>query len=83
MPEEDICTKQTRDKVEINTLLCMMFLTIICCTSPVLSADIYYISVCGFMRSQYSLLPYDNLAAIAFPFRIDRYYIKAFNRNIQ
>lgn len=60
-----------------------MHLPLICGISKVLSADIYYISVCGFMRSQHSLLLYNNLAALAFSFRMDRYYIKAFNRNIQ
>lgn len=82
MPAEDICTKQTRDKINILLFVRCVF-PLICGISKVLSADIYYISVCGFMRSQCSLLLYDNLAALAFSFRIDRYYIKAFNRNIQ
>lgn len=82
MPAEDICTKQTRDKINI-LLFARCIFPLICSISKVLSADIYYISVCGFMRSQCSLLLYDNLAALAFFFRIDRYYIKAFNRNIQ
>jgi hypothetical protein len=82
MPAEDICTKQTRDKINILLFVRCIF-PLICGISKVLSADIYYISVCGFMRSQCSLLLYDNLATLAFSFRIDRYYIKAFNRNIQ
>lgn len=82
MPAEDICTKQTRDKISI-LLFARCIFPLICGISKVLSADIYYISVCGFMRSQCSLLLYDNLATLAFSFRIDRYYIKAFNRNIQ
>lgn len=82
MPTEDICTKQTRDKINILLFVRCIF-PLICGISKVLSADIYYISVCGFMRSQCSLLLYDNLATLAFSFRIDRYYIKAFNRNIQ
>lgn len=82
MPAEDICTKQTRDKINI-LLFARCIFPLICSISKVLSADIYYISVCGFMRSQCSLLLYDNLAALAFSFRIDRYYIKAFNQNIQ
>lgn len=82
MPAEDICTKQTRDKINILLFVRCVF-PLICGISKVLSADIYYISVCGFMRSQCSLLLYDNLATLAFSFRIDRYYIKAFNRNIQ
>lgn len=82
MPAEDICTKQTRDKINI-LLFARCIFPLICSISKVLSADIYYISVCGFMRSQCSLLLYDNLATLAFSFRIDRYYIKAFNRNIQ
>lgn len=82
MPAEDICTKQTRDKINI-LLFARCIFPLICSISKVLSTDIYYISVCGFMRSQCSLLLYDNLAALAFSFRIDRYYIKAFNRNIQ
>lgn len=82
MPAEDICTKQTRDKINI-LLFARCIFPLICSISKVLSADIYYISVCGFMRSQCSLLLYDNLAALVFSFRIDRYYIKAFNRNIQ
>ncbi len=82
MPAEDICTKQTRDKINILLFVRCVF-PLICGISKVLSADIYYISVCGFMRSQHSLLLYDNLAALAFSFRIDRYYIKAFNRNRQ
>lgn len=82
MPAEDICTKQTRDKINI-LLFARCIFPLICSISKVLSADIYYISVCGFMRSQCSLLLYDNLAALAFFFSIDSYYIKAFNRNIQ
>lgn len=82
MPAEDICTKQTRDKINI-LLFARCIFPLICGISKVLSADIYYISVCGFMRSQCSLLLYDNLAALAFFFSIDSYYIKAFNRNIQ
>lgn len=82
MPAEDICTKQTRDKINILLFVRCVF-PLICGISKVLSADIYYISVCGFMRSQCSLLLYDNLATLAFSFRIDRYYIKAFNRNRQ
>lgn len=82
MPAEDICTKQTRDKINILLFVRCIF-PLICGISKVLSADIYYISVCGFMRSQCSLLLYDNLATLAFSFRIGRYYIKAFNRNIQ
>ncbi len=82
MPAEDICTKQTRDKINILLFVRCVF-PLICGISKVLSADIYYISVCGFMRSQCSLLLYDNLAALAFSFSIDSYYIKAFNRNIQ
>lgn len=82
MPAEDICTKQTRDKINILLFVRCIF-PLIYGISKVLSADIYYISVCGFMRSQHSLLLYDNLAALAFSFRMDRYYIKAFNRNIQ
>lgn len=82
MPAEDICTKQTRDKINI-LLFARCIFPLICSISKVLSADIYYILVCGFMRSQHSLLLYDNLAALAFSFRIDRYYIKTFNRNIQ
>lgn len=82
MPAEDICTKQTRDKINILLFVRCVF-PLICGISKVLSADIYYISVCGFMRSQCSLLLYDNLATLAFFFRIDRYYIKAFNRNRQ
>ena len=82
MPAEDICTKQTRDKINI-LLFARCIFPLICSISKVLSADIYYISVCGFMRSQCSLLLYDNLAALAFFFFFDRYYIKAFNRNIQ
>ena len=82
MPAEDICTKQTRDKINI-LLFARCIFPLICGISKVLSADIYYILVCGFMRSQHSLLLYDNLAALAFFFSIDSYYIKAFNRNIQ
>lgn len=82
MPAEDICTKQTRDKINILLFVRCVF-PLICGISKVLSADIYYISVRGFMRSKHSLLLYDNLATLAFSFRIDRYYIKAFNRNIQ
>lgn len=82
MPAEDICTKQTRDKINI-LLFARCIFPLICSISKVLSADIYYISVCGFMRSQHNLLLYYNLAALAFSFRIDRYYIKAFNRNRQ
>lgn len=82
MPAEDICTKQTRDKINI-LLFARCIIPLICSISKVLSADIYYISVRGFMRSQHSLLLYNNLAALAFSFRMDRYYIKAFNRNIQ
>lgn len=82
MPAEDICTKQTRDKINILLFVRCIF-PLIYGISKVLSADIYYISVRGFMRSQHSLLLYDNLAALAFFFSIDSYYIKAFNRNIQ
>lgn len=74
---------QTNTGQDKHSPFCQMHLPLICGISKVLSADIYYISVCGFMRSQHSLLLYDNLAALAFSFRIDRYYIKAFNRNIQ
>lgn len=82
MPAEDVCPKQTRDKINI-LLFARCIFPLICGISKVMSADIYYISVCGFMRSQCSLLLYDNLAALAFSFSIDSYYIKAFNRNIQ
>ncbi len=82
MPAEDAYPKQTRDKINILLFVRCIF-PLIYGISKVLSADIYYISVCGFMRSQHNLLLYYNLAALAFSFRIDRYYIKAFNRNIQ
>lgn len=44
MPAEDICTKQTRDKINILLFVRCVF-PLICGISKVLSADIYYISV--------------------------------------
>lgn len=44
MPAEDICTKQTRDKINI-LLFARCIFPLICGISKVLSADIYYISV--------------------------------------
>lgn len=44
MPAEDICTKQTRDKINI-LLFARCIFPLICSISKVLSADIYYISV--------------------------------------
>lgn len=44
MPAEDVCPKQTRDKINI-LLFARCIFPLICSISKVLSADIYYISV--------------------------------------
>lgn len=44
MPAEDVCPKQTRDKINI-LLFARCIFPLICGISKVLSADIYYISV--------------------------------------
>lgn len=44
MPAEDVCPKQTRDKINILLFVRCIF-PLICGISKVLSADIYYISV--------------------------------------
>ena len=67
MPAEDVCPKQTRDKINILLFVRCVF-PLIYGISKVLSADIYYILVCGFMRSQHSLLLYDILQLLLFPF---------------